>query len=99
MRISDWSSDVCSSDLFWAHKSAESGSAEGQNTLGVIYLQGCGVEIDVYTAASLIRAAAEGGNASAQNNMGKLCENGIGLSRDRSEALKWYRFAAEQGHP
>src|SRR3546814_21020556 len=85
--------------FFWAHKSAESGSAEGQNTLGVIYLQGWGVESDVYTAASLIRAAAEGGNAAAQHNLGKLCENGSGLSRYRSAPLKWFSLADEQGQP
>src|SRR3546814_20173327 len=74
--------------FFWAHKSAESGSAEGQNTLGVIYLQGWGVESDVYTAASLIRAAAEGGNAAAHNNMGTLCETGIGLRSEERRGGK-----------
>src|SRR3546814_13574662 len=84
MRISDWSSDVCSSDL-------------AQYKLALLYQYGRGVERDLAKAAELYRAAAEQGLAEAQHNLGYLYERGLGVGRNPAEAAVWYRRAAIQG--
>src|SRR3546814_3466846 len=55
MRISDWSSDVCSSDLF---------------NLGQAYKLGRGVPADLAQAESWYRRAAKQGHLQAEDNLG-----------------------------
>lgn len=76
---------------------AESGYAEAQYYLGMMYDDGKGVARDPALAAGWYRKAAEQGIAAAQSNLGAMYETGDGLQTDYTLAAKWYRLAAEQG--
>src|SRR3546814_3366572 len=74
MRISDWSSDVCSSDL------------EAQHNLGYLYERGHGVGRNPAEAAVWYRNAAIQGVRAARLNLAKLYATGEGVPQDeRSE--------------
>jgi TPR repeat protein len=78
-------------------KDAESGDAEAQNNLGVMYYKGLGVPEDYAEAVKWYRLAADQGDAEAQFNLGVMYHDGRGVSQDYAEAVKWYRLAADQG--
>ena len=77
---------------------AESGEADAQVTLGLIYARGEGVPQDYAEAASWFREAAEQGHALAQLSIGLRYFTGLGVPQDDAEAVAWYRRAVEQGH-
>src|SRR3546814_5560645 len=83
MRISDWSSDVCSADLY---------------NLGALYAGGRGVAQDYTEAARWWRKAAKQGDRLAQYSLGTLYAKGRGVDRDYVAAAKLYRKSAEQGY-
>src|SRR3546814_1317302 len=72
MRISDWSSDVCSSDLDWFRKAAGLGNAKSMNYIGSFYEDGWVVERDLDAAEEQYRMAAEGGDFRGQFNYARL---------------------------
>lgn len=76
---------------------AESGDAESQNDLGVIYRDGLGVERDYKVAAIWFRKAAGQGLAFSQTSLGVMHEEGQGVPRDYHEATRLYQAAASQG--
>ena len=78
-------------------KDAESGDAEAQNNLGVMYYKGLGVPEDYAEAVKWYRLAADQGYADAQCNLGVMYDNGQGVPQDYAEAVKWTRLAADQG--
>ena len=78
-------------------KDAESGDAEAQNNLGVMYNKGLGVPEDYAEAVKWYRLAADQGYADAQCNLGVMYDNGQGVPQDYAEAVKWTRLAADQG--
>ena len=78
-------------------KAAEQGDSKAQNSLGVCYAKGEGVETNMTEAVKWYRKAAEQGNAAAQCNLGWNYYNGAGIAKDQKEAVKWFRKAAEQG--
>jgi len=69
-----------------------------QNTVGLRYLNGDGVETDDVQAVAWFRRAAAQGNTNAQLNMGYVHVKGRGVSVDEAEALRWTRMAAEAGN-
>ena len=77
---------------------ADSGDADAQYVLGLMYASGHGVEQSYYNAGRMYRHAGEQGHIGAQVNLGSLLENcrGIGGCK-REEAAAWYRRAADQG--
>jgi len=77
---------------------AETGDAQAQNNLGVMYTNGQGVARNYAVAATLYRMAAEKGNPRAQYNLGIIYRDGQGVPQDYSTAVLWFRKAAEQGH-
>jgi TPR repeat protein len=77
---------------------AESGNAQAQYRLGIMYQNGLGVTHDNVEALRWFRKSAEQGNADAQHNVGFHLSYGYGVPRDQTEAVKWTRMAAEQGH-
>jgi TPR repeat protein len=86
--------------LNWFRKSAESGSAMGQVTLGLIYRQGSrGVKEDPAQAVEWFRKAANQGNANGQSELGFMYERGEGVPQDDREAARLYALAAAQGLP
>jgi len=85
-------------DVSQIRTKAEGGDAEAQNSLGLLYAKGQGLEQNYTQAAKWYRLAADQGNAGAQVSMGELYEAGQGgVPRNDTEAAKWYRLAAEKG--
>jgi len=81
------------------NKLAQTGNAQAQQALGVMYENGQGVTKDENLALSLYRQAAANNNESAQYLLGTLLEKKSGLINNQNEAIKWYRLAATNGHP
>ncbi len=81
----------------WYRRAADLGHADAQNSLGLCYEVGRGVDMDKQEAVRWYKKAAEQGERYAQCNLGFCYEEGIGVSVDYYEAVKWYRKAAEQG--
>jgi TPR repeat protein len=76
----------------------ESGDANAQFVVGLMYANGQGVEQNFYEAAKMYRQAGEQGHNGAQVNLGSLFENCYGNGPCNSEAAAdWYRRAADQG--
>lgn len=75
------------------------GDPEAQNAVGVLYMEGWGVDRDYREAMSWLRKSAEQGDAIAYFNLGKMYENGWGVTQDCLEAMTWYREPAERGDP
>ncbi len=75
---------------------AESGQADAQFNLGVLYDEGLGVKQDQAQAVQWYRRAAEQGHAQAQYNLAVLYASGLGVAQDYAEAARWYRQAALQ---
>jgi uncharacterized protein len=76
---------------------AESGDPRGQNGLGVLHLNGLGLEQDLGEALRWFEQAAEAGHLAAQNYLAQMYEHGVGVEQDHVEAASWYRRAAEAG--
>ena len=77
---------------------AEKGNPEAQNNLGVMYLNGEGVDPDYKTAMKWFTLAAEQSVADAQNNLGLMYGNGQGVKQDLVYAHMWWDIAASEGH-
>ena len=79
------------------HSIAETGNADGQFNVALMYEQGIGVAKDEQQAIVWYKKSAQQGNSNAQFNLGVLYENGRGSAVDFAQANKWYRKAAAQG--
>lgn len=77
---------------------ADSGNANAQFKLGLMYERGRGVPKNDRLAVDWYRKAAVQGNADAQHNLGYMYDNGRGVPEDKRLAVEWWRKAAEQGH-
>jgi TPR repeat protein len=82
----------------WYRRGAELGSADAQNNLGSMLLNGVGCERDPAQACDWYRRSAEQGNAEAQYNLAKRYLHGDGVHQDYSAARMWFEKAAVQGH-
>jgi hypothetical protein len=81
-----------------AKKQADLGNAEAQNNLGLMYVEGKGVQQDYKEAEKWWLKAAEQGFTSAQYNLGLLYgDDHRGIQQSDTEAAKWFLKAAEQG--
>lgn len=75
-------------------KLAESGDAQAQAVLGLLYRRGLGVEQNDRKAAKWLKIAAEKGNALAQYNLANILS---GQNKNR-DAIQWYLRSANQGN-
>jgi uncharacterized protein len=73
---------------------AEEGNAGAQNNLGVMYLNGRGVQKDAVQAVQWFRKAAEQGNSDSQTALGVMYRNGVGVLPDYPQAVMWLRKGA-----
>src|SRR3546814_18660700 len=103
MRISDWSSDVCSSDLpargfrLW-EEAAAAGVAMAANNLGEHHAVGAGLPKDQAKAMGWFEKAAELGLAAAMYKVGWYHASNAALTGlDDRKAVHWYRRAADAG--
>ena len=77
---------------------AEEGNLEAQNTLGLIYDEGSGVNQDYKEAVKWYRLAAEQGDAYGQFNLGFMYANGYGVIEDYVYALMWWYISSSNGN-
>lgn len=80
-----------------AREPAESGDADAQFLLGVLYANGEGVAVDHAQALLWYARAAEQGHAGAQRNLARRFYFGEGVPQDYLTALAWFQRAAENG--
>ncbi len=78
---------------------AESGDADSQYILGLLYEVGKGVEKDPKAAAEFYEKAAQQGHGKAMTNLGAMYHKGLGVPQDPEKARYWYEKAAEAGLP
>lgn len=76
---------------------AESGDADAQFLLGVLYANGEGVATDHAQALLWYARAAEQGHPGAQRNLARRFYFGEGVPQDYVTALGWFQRAAESG--
>ena len=81
----------------WFYRAAEQGYADAQFNLGLMYVNGEGIEQDIVQAVDLFNKAAEQGNIDAQNNLGALYYTGEGVERNVDTAIEWFERAAALG--
>lgn len=78
-------------------KAAESGNAEAQFRLGVLYGNGDGVDLNHDKALGWFRQAARQGHENALITMAWMYANGAGVEADDDKAREFYLLAAEHG--
>ncbi|MBQ7677036.1 MAG: sel1 repeat family protein [Lachnospiraceae bacterium] len=66
--------------------------------LGIMYMEGLGVEKNYGTAREYFTRAANNGYAMAQYYMGIVYESGRGVPKNYDEALRWFNLAADQDY-
>jgi hypothetical protein len=76
---------------------AESGNANAEFDMGLLFSSGHGVTQDYAKAADWYRKAAEQGVVAAEYNLAVLYSNGQGVKQDKAEAAKWFTKVAEAG--
>ena len=77
---------------------AEQGDPDAQYNLGLLYMNGQGVEKNDRTALMWFTRAGQQGIADAQYNAGVMFYLGKGVYPSDITAVKWWQLAAEKGH-
>ena len=86
---------LASKEAFTANP--ELASPDSQFALGIMYVDGKGVDKDPNTAAQWFLKAARQNHAEAQYRLGEMYKNGIGVDSDTKEAKLWLTKAAGSG--
>jgi len=86
---------LASEDEFTANP--ELSNPDSQYTLGVMYVDGKGVEKDPSTALQWFLKAARQNHSEAQFRVGEMYKDGIGVMADPKEAKIWLAKAADSG--
>ena len=76
---------------------AESGDADAQTELAIMYAKGEGTAVNDDEAFKWFQKAAEQGHALSQFNLGVMYAKGRSVDQDYNEAFSWYKKAADQG--
>lgn len=79
-------------------RAAQSGSAEAQYKLSMMYTLGIGIAYDAKLAFDWCLSSAKQGYAEAQFKLGSFYYLGLGTKVDYDQAIYWYEAAAKQGH-
>lgn len=74
---------------------ADAGDAMAENYVGLLYLNGLGVEKDLAKAFTYIEKAAQNNNAVAQFNLGNMYRAGQGCDINMIKAVEWFQKAAD----
>ena len=82
----------------WYRKAAEQENAIAKRNLGILHINGNGVNQDYAEAMHWLRKAAEQGEVDALLNLGVLYATGQGVDQDFNLALEWLSEAAGQKH-
>jgi TPR repeat protein len=78
---------------------ADSGKAQAQSLLGLMYFFGQGVPQNYPKALSWLHLAAAQGEPKAQFKLGSMHANGQGVKRDDVRAAMWFILASKSAHP
>ncbi|MHB1333173.1 MAG: tetratricopeptide repeat protein [Sulfuriferula sp.] len=78
-------------------EAAQSGDADAQYNLGVLYFEGKDAPQDYIEAAKWYGAAADQGDRQAQFNLGLMFYHGIGLPKNLLHAYELFSLAAAHG--
>ena len=81
----------------WMQRAAQSGYAEAQFNMALIYADGELVTKDPEQSFDWAKRAAEQGNGQAQRFLGACYEVGFGVPENATESALWYAKAAQQG--
>ena len=79
-------------------RKAESGDSNAQNSIGVAFHNGDGVERDYQKARNWYLKAAEQNNMNALYNLGRLYVLALGVEKDLEKSFGYFLRAAELGH-
>ncbi|MFZ6743829.1 tetratricopeptide repeat protein [Undibacterium sp. JH2W] len=77
---------------------ADKGNADAQFNLGLMFLNGEGVQQDYRQALNWFEQAASKGNVRAQVNIGRMYAKGKGMLSNHGIAASWFKKAADQGY-
>lgn len=80
-------------DVSAIEQSCEGGDAVQCNDLGVTYLKGYGVPVDVDVAFRAFERASLDGSADGCGNLGAMYESGAGVQANLTDAARLYAFA------
>jgi len=80
-------------------ESAAQGNASAQNYLGLMFMNGTGVNTDYAQALIWYNKAAAQGNFSGECNLGIMYDRGLGVPKDKVTAYMWYILATQNGSP
>lgn len=83
---------------YWFAKAAELGKEVAETTLGNMYANGYGVEVDHKKAKECYEKAANKNHAPAEFFLGQIYEEGRGVDVDYDKAIGLYRRSAEKGY-
>ncbi len=78
---------------------ADEGNGRAQNMLGVLYIEGWGVDRDFGQGRQWYEKAAARGDPFAYFNLARLYARGIGVEQDCDKAMEYARTPAEEGNP
>lgn len=81
----------------WLKKSAEAGSAYGQNAMGMVCLSGIGQSVDKETAFRMFKLASDQGYSESTFTAGRMLMAGAGCEKDSNGGLGLIRQAANEG--
>lgn len=79
-------------------QASTAGDAQAQNLLGIMHMNGIGMDIDPRRAHGLFSAAADGGLKEGHYNLSNLQFHGAGAPRDESSARRHLLASAQAGH-
>ncbi|KAH7036566.1 hypothetical protein BKA57DRAFT_175644 [Linnemannia elongata] len=104
VRLGDMHLDMCEvqqddAAMYWYLKAALHGCADGQYRVGVMFLEGRGVQQSYSRAMEWCLKAADQGKAEGQILVGYMYEHGHDVVKNYSQAMDWYCKAAAQGAP
>lgn len=81
---------------YWYNESAKQGDKDGLYGMGVLCMNGLGVEKNFQKAADYFRQSGDKGNPKAYTKLGILCySGGYGLEADTNQAIEQWRKATE----
>jgi len=78
---------------------AAAGYALSLSNLGVLYMNGEGVQRSPEVAANLFRQGAEKGDPSGMFFYASCLQDGLGVPKDSKTAADWFRRSARAGNP
>ena len=81
----------------WLLAAAEQGFAKSQENIGLVYLDGDGVEQNDELAAKWLTQAALQGQMKAQLTLGLMTLAGRGVAESQNQGMKWIEQSAERG--